>query len=76
MVNKAKGRRGRSIEITSRKHSEWTAVHSPRVWHPDCPPATSWWADTPPEEFSARARQEFDERMRRSDRSTGQRGIE
>lgn len=60
------------------KGDSWTAVHAPRNVGAvkDAPPATSWWAEVKPEEFRDRAREEFQARMRRSERNVGQRGID
>lgn len=56
--------------------SEWS-IHSPRFPRKeDAAPATSWWADTPPEDFQVKAREEFQARMRKSTRMVGQRGID
>ena len=90
MTNKVKGRRGLIQRITRKSArgglatkpqkataDTWTAVHAPRVTYAgDHAPERSWWAEASPEEFGEVAREEYQRRMRFSDRQVGQRGID
>ncbi len=64
-------------DVNERTTDAWTAVHAPRVAYAnDHPPDSSWWAETPTDQFYQRARAEYAARMIKSNRQTGQRGID
>lgn len=68
-----------ALTRTPTEHSvdTWTAVHAPRVGYAkDCAPESSWWAEVASDDFYSRAREEYTQRISRSNRHVGQRGID
>ncbi len=64
-------------DLLMAKGDSWTAVHAPRLQYAkDLPPETSWWVGLDREAFRVESRKQFKERLRRSERKSGNAGVD